>query len=261
MMPVPAWSYLYTKQQYPARGIIAWAVLVGDGESSYRNVVPGRLARLFDISLTNARMLLRRGDGVFWRLTRKRVLPYSRQRLWKAVAGQSVVAEDELVGIDPKALSSIAATRAWLAQPALTRGPIKPISIGTSACLLDRSPRAVSAYRSHLVGRGRLLVIPQYERIREHVLSLRAEPLEPGDFVNKGWIYRRCADVVLVKNSVGDFVTWAVYHKGRTLAPRRYFESSKQLEQWTARGRPVAKDVVIKVYDEWVSVANVSSVV
>ncbi len=257
MIPVPAWSYLYTKQRYPARGIIAWAVLVGDGESSVRNVVLGRLAQLFNISHKNTRVLLCKGNGVFWRLTRKRVIPYSHKRLWTGVAGESVVAEDDLVGIDEAALTSIASTRAWLAQPALTRGPTKPISVTTSACLLERSPRAVTEYRRRLVSQNRLLVIPQYERIREHILNLRAEPLQAGEFVNKGWIYRRCADIVLVRNSVGDFITWSVFSKGRTLAPRRYFEDSKQLERWVAQGRSVDKDAVIKIFDEWVSVANV----
>ena len=261
MIPVPAWSYLYTRRQFPARGIIAWAVLAGNESSSdNRRVFAGQLARLFSISLTNARVLLRRGNGVFWRLTRRRVLLYSRRRLLNAVRQESCVDETALVGVEPDALHSVKQMRAFLAQPTLSRGPTKPVSVATSAALLCRSHRAVTDYRTCLAATGRLLVVPQYERLREHQLNLRAKALGPGEFINKGWVYRRCSDIVVLRNSMGDVISWPVRIQGK-LQPRRYFSNAKQLERWIAKGRKVARDAVVKVFDDWVSVANVLRVV
>lgn len=261
-MIVAAFSYLYTKRQFPARGILAWAVLSEEGSYTVRKEAVRRLARLFNISATNARVLLRRGEGIFWRLTSRNVRPYSSHRLWLAVAAESNVPEDEYVNVPEEALLSIAVMRAYLAQPALTRGPTKPVSVAVSAQLLERGRRAVGNYRKRLACAGRLQAIPQYERLREQQLNFHAPPIENGEFVNKGWIYRRTADIVVITNSMGDILTWPVHRvKGRTLAPRRYFIETKQLERWVARGKSLAKDAVLRIFDDWVAVTNVLNAV
>lgn len=260
MIVLPAWAYLYTKRQYPARGILAWAVL--DENIVSRKEAVGGLARLFDISLTNARVLLRKGDGVFWRLSRHNVRRYSSHRLWLAIAAQSNVPEDEYVSVPEDAILSISIMRAFLAQPALTRGPDKPVSVAMSAQLLGCSKRAVTTYRQRLVCAGRVEIVPQFIRLREQKLSMHAPPLTEGEFVKKGWIYRRTSDVILVKNSLGDILTWPV-HKvtARSIRPRRYFTETRNLERWVAKGKAIAKDAVLRVFQEWIPVTNVLSVV
>ena len=260
-MIVPAFAYLYTNRKFPARGILAWAALE-ESSSTRRSWAIGHLARLFNISSVNARVLLRKGDGVFWRLTRRNVIPYSRNRLWATVAKQSTVPQEEYVNVPETALPFIALSRAYLAQPALTRGPKKPVSVAVSAQLLGCGRRAVTTYRSRLAGAGRLKMIPQFERLREETIGRKVQTFQPGEFSNKGWIYRRTADIVLITNGVDDILTWPIHIvKGRVLAPRKYFAETKHLERWIAQGKALAKDAVLFVFKEWLPVANVLSAV
>jgi hypothetical protein len=178
------------------------------------------------------------------------------------VAKQSNVPEEEYVNVPETALHSIALSRAYLAQPALTRGPKKPVSVAVSAQLLGCGRRAVTTYRSRLAGVGRLKMVPQFERLREETIGRKTPAFQPGEFSSKGWIYRRTADIVLITNGVGDIFTWPVHIvKGRTLAPRKYFTETKHLERWVARGKALAKDAVLLVFKEWLPVTNVLSAV
>lgn len=258
MMTVPAFAYLYTKRNFPARGIIAWATLGEYGDAWRRPDAVHHLARLFNISKVNARILLHRGNGTFWRLTKRAVRPYSRKRLWERVKSESNVLEEEYVGLPTAAFTSIGLMRAYLAQPVLTRGPDRPCSVGLSARLLGRGERSVTTYRSRLKVSGRLKTVPQYLRLRQQELRLGAPPLATGEFIKDGQVYQRTADIVLLINSIGETVQWTGYHnKKRRLAPRRYFEKTRYLEAWIQKGRQISATALLKQGEDWILVANV----
>ena len=124
------------------------------------------LAERLGISGTNARILLRRGEGLFWTLYRRRVRAYSLERLWQTVQRVSVVARKPRVAVPTAALRSVRATRAYLAQAALSRGPGKPVAVEASARLLGCGRRTVANYRQCLVAGGRMQVRQQWHKLR-----------------------------------------------------------------------------------------------
>ena len=266
MIVLPAFFYMYTSREYPARGAVAWAVLQEAGGSIRRAEAVRLLGERLGISGTNARILLRRGEGLFWTLYRRKVRAYSLERLWRAVAHLSVVARGQRVAVPTAALRSVRATRAYLAQAALSRGPGKPVAVEASARLLGCGRRTVANYRQCLVAGGRMQVHPQWHKLRPASMKMGAAPLGPGEFIKGGDVYKRGPDVPVLLNGAGEAVLLEpnVQSTARP-QPRRYFHSLRQVQEWAARGREVAVNALIRIYhgarEEWEPIANVLSAV
>ncbi len=247
MIAFPRFAYLYTRKEYPARGIAAWAVL--------RQYYPRRwlgwldaqhtLRKVFGISAHHVRLLMYAGEGTFWRRRGSTIQLVTVDDLWK---DESVVEPKEIVLVPVEALQTVSSLRAYLSQTVLTRGD-KPVSLAYSAKQLARGLRAVTSYRAILLARGLLKIDRQYVRRGQVPGRLRidtrlANPCS-GEFEKGFHLWQRIPDIVTLVEGTVELRAKVPAAAGTRMRPRRYFSTRLELERWQECGLPLADDALV----------------
>jgi hypothetical protein len=248
---IPAWAYCYAKRPHPSRGILFWCLLrhrFGDEAQPPIRQATAYLTAATGLTRYNVRKQLRLGVGTFWS---NRLRLRSWEELAAAVAAESCASLTQPLLVPLEIFRrSLQEQRAWLSQPALTRGA-KPCSLDYSARELGRQRRSVTVYRRLLRLAGRLRTIPHYQKVRErhggNIETCTLWPANAREFARKDGIYRRLPDIVLLMNASGELID-ILANPERTRRPdlkRRYFTNSEEYEEWKGRGRPASSDPVL----------------
>ena len=254
MIVFPRFAYLYTRKEYPARGIAAWAVMRQEYPRRWMGWLDAQrlLRRAFGISSRHVRLLLYKGEGTFWRRRGNIVELFTVDDLWAGVHNESVVEAKAIVMVPLDALRTVRTIRAYLSQTVLTRGD-KPVSLAYSAKRLARGLRSVTTYRALLVARGLLKIDKQYVRRNKMpgVLTLDTPLPNPcsGQFEKGQHMWQRLPDIVTL---VGQTIELRARMPAAAseIRPRRYFNNTRELERWEMSGLPLSEDALVSEITE-----------
>lgn len=200
LVSFPAYSYAFIARGVNhTRTFAAWVIFSRTGlECMRRPIAVKILAKRFDITVVQARSILRRGEGKFWITVSGIVYPNSPAEIWALVKDYKLAPalKRSLIAVPESALRSILELRAHLALPIMSRSADKPTPRAYSAKALRRHKMTISRYRDTLIWARYITVQPNYQRTSWD----GRRPLAGNEFLSEqgDTLWRRLPDTVVV---------------------------------------------------------------